>query len=353
MRPLHLPHFPRPSTLLSACILSLCLCTPGAAQQSPTASQITPFDYGAIHNDASVDESGALKVAIAAALASGLPLDLAGGRWRIDSTLEALGDLHIRNGSIHTSIESDFGLAIRPATPSGYVSPTIENVNFYKIQKQNIVGLWINRGHHVRMSNVNFTNFRNGDRSTALVLEQVQVLSWIGGFLTENERHMAVYGETSTDLKIYGVWFQDSRSTWHAGVTLEDTAGVTFTCCSFDIARHRPLVSLRDSKNISFVDTRFEKPSYPGGNVLPEVSYPAIELNADSVNIRFTRNYFSITEVGQDGTTQAEVVRIDAQAGGNVVLIDNTFPTGSTPITQGAMASLQYRAWLNNGLIDH
>jgi len=339
--------------ILGAGLIGLCLPTSGVAQHSPTASQITPFDHGAAYNDASVDESAAIRAAVGAAIASGLPLDLAGGSWRIDSTIEALGDLHIRNGSIHTSIENNFGLVIRPATTNGYVSPTIENVSFHKKQKQNIIGLWIKRGHRVRMTNVNFTNFRNGDKSAGLVLENVQVLSWVGGFLTENERHMAVYGETTTDLKIYGVWFQDSRSTLYAGVSLDNSAGVTFSGCSFDIARSRPLISLRNSKNISFVDTRFEKPSYPGANQSPEVSYPAVELNSGTVNIRFIGNYFSNTQVNQDGTSQAEIVRIDPQAEGNVVLIANTFPMSSPPITTGTAAGLQYRALMNTGLADH
>ena len=338
---------------LGAGLIGLCLSTSGVAQHSPTASQITPFDYGAINNNASVDESAAIQAAVNAAIASGLPLDLAGGRWRIDSTVEALGDLYIRNGSIHTSIESNFGLLIRPAVANGYVSPKIENVNFHKKQKQNIIGLWIQRGHSVRMTNVNFTNFRNGDRSAGLVLENVQVLSWLGGFLTENERHMAVLGPATTDVKIYGVWFQDSRSTLHAGVSLDNSAGVTFSECSFDIARSRPLISLRNSKNISFVNSRFEKPSYPGENQSPEVSHPAVEINSGTNNIRFIGNYFSNTQISQDGAGPAEVVRIDPQAEGNVVLILNTFPMSSPPITGGIAASLQNRSLLNTGLADH
>ena len=356
----------RPSAFLSACILGLHLCAPAPAQHTGStsqrtaappqntakSSQITPYDYGAVYSDASVDESTALRAAVNASLATGLPLDLAGGKWRIDSTIEAVGDLHLRNGSIHTNIGSNFGLAILPASPAGYVSPTIENVTFHKIQQQGVVGLWIQRGHHVQMRSVNFTNFRNGE-STALLLEQVQVLSWFGGFLTENDRHMAVSGGISTDLKIYGVWFQDSKSSSYAGVTLEGVAGVTFSGCSFDIARSRSLLSLSDSKNISFVDTRFEKPSYPGQGLLPDVSYPAVELNGDSVNIRFMRNYFSNTQVTESGGNQAEVVRIDPLVQGNIVLIANTFPASSPPITSGGTAELQYRALMNTGLADH
>ena len=49
-------------------------------------------------------------------------------------------------------------------------------------------------------------NFRNGG-AAGLVLENVQVLSWVGRFLYENDRHLAIYGDDprSTDFKVSGV----------------------------------------------------------------------------------------------------------------------------------------------------
>ncbi|MEC7583047.1 MAG: right-handed parallel beta-helix repeat-containing protein [Planctomycetota bacterium] len=323
-----------------------------ATHADATAVAVTPYEYGARYSDASIDESTALQAAINAALKTGLPLDLAGGKWRIETTLEALGDLHLRNGEIHTSIAAGSGLEIKPLVADGYTSPTIENVKFYKVQHPSVTGLLIQRGHSVFMSNVDFENFRNGE-STAIALDEVQVLTWRGGFVFENDRHLDLYGNKCTDIKISNVWFQDSKSQMYAGVTMQDAAGVSFTGCSFDIARYQPLVSMLTSKNITFHDCRFEKPSYPSSNTSPAVSYPAVDIGDQSERVNFLTCYFSNTQPDSSGANQAEVVRIGGTAGGHIALHMCSFPASSPPITTGAAAALLYRSLMNTGLADN
>jgi hypothetical protein len=194
-----------------------------ATVSGSTKSQITPYDFDAIYDDGSKNEQAALQAAINEAIDSGRPLDLCGASWRIDTPLYARGNLHIRNGLIRTSIMNNIGLDIAPAQGDDYVTPILENLNFYKIQKTGIVALHISRGLRVQMTNVNFHNFRNGN-CAAVALSGVQVLSWFGGYSLECDRHLAVYdylGKRSTDIKVYGVFFQDSKSTQgHAGVSL-------------------------------------------------------------------------------------------------------------------------------------
>ena len=290
-----------------------------------TQSQITPYDFNAVCDDGSRDEQAALQAAINEAIDSGRPLDLCGASWRIDTPLYARGNLHIRNGRIRTSIMNNMGLDIAPAHGDEYVTPILENLNFYKIQKTGIVGLHISRGLRVQMTNVNFHNFRNGN-CAAVALSGVQVLSWFGGSSLECDRHLAIYdylGKRSTDIKVYGVFFQDSKSTQgYAGVSLYQAPGTSFTDCSFDVSRRAALVDVNDSWNVSFVNCRFEDSGLSDAG-----AHPAVHLHGGSYNIRFLANYFNNTQKSGSSGQYPDIIHIDDATGVN--LISNSFPAAS------------------------
>ena len=310
-----------------------------------TKSQITPYDFDAVYDDGSKNEQVALQAAINESIDSGRPLDLCGASWRIDTPLYARGNLHIRNGTIRTSIMNNIGLDIAPAQGENYVTPILENLNFYKIQKTGVTGLHISRGLRVQMTNVNFHNFRNGN-CAAVALSGVQVLSWFGGRSLECDRHLAVYdylGKRSTDIKVYGVFFQDSKSNQgHAGVSLYQSPGTSFTDCSFDVSRRTALVDVNDSWNVSFVNCRFEDPglSDPG-------NHPAVRLRGGAYNIRFIANYFNNTQKSGSSGQYPDVIQIDDATGVN--LISNSFPSASPAVTENS----DYNALMNTNLGDY
>ncbi len=317
----------------------------GGTASGSTESQITPYDFGAVSDNGVRDEQPALQAAINEAIDSGRPLDLCGASWRIDTPLYARGNLHIRNGQIRTSIMNNMGLDIGPAEGQAYVTPILENLSFYKIQKTGIVGLHISRGLRVQMTNVNFHNFRNGN-CVAVALSGVQVLIWLGGKLLENDRHLAVYdylGKRSTDIKVFGVFFQDSKSTQgHAGVSLYQAPGTSFTDCSFDVSRRAALVAVNDSWNVSFVNCRFEDSGLdePG-------THPAVYLHGGSYNIRFLANYFNNTQKSASSGQYPDVIHIGGATAVN--LISNSFAAASPPVTEGP----DYKAIMNTNLIDN
>ena len=213
---------------------------------------VTRYQFGARARAGEENVSVALQQAIRAGLSRGLPVDLCGGTWRSDAQLDAVGDLHLRNGTVLSRASS---VALSITHPETYTRPRICNVTLRAHGGGERTALRVERGLGVRLENFGIEGF-GGGACRGLHLLGCQVITWLGGLCAGNDQHILLedLGELrSTDLRVVGVSFSGGHG---AGIYCYNARGIAFRACTFSDTDAGPLMDLHACANSTLVDCR-------------------------------------------------------------------------------------------------